>query len=328
MWAFEAYAEGLVTMVDAESDVSEKPPRQLHKTSRNNDLFDASGKPLMASDMHDATTWRTHHAFGGRCAIIKPFVEDGKGKSSPDSRAERCSPHPSGPSWAEQAWAAYQSWSIAFRLRATTSEEPHILLSVAPAYFPLLTLPTGEAREPDAETLASLPAAPTAQEQKHYNNRLLGTPLIWEEAYALSVECTPRGMFLWSDHWELFGKKIADRCLEVQEKTKEVDEASSAVVAEGTASPHRQSYSGAVRLRFNVQHSTDATAEPHPPSLAVDVQAPVSLVNPGVGTANWADNAMWQHVRDIHLPMDALALKTSFRPHVTLLEGGASAEIL
>ncbi|KPA82196.1 hypothetical protein ABB37_03318 [Leptomonas pyrrhocoris] len=325
MWGFEAYSEGLETTAGAESKISVEPPRELHKTSRNNDLFDVSGKPLTASDMQDATTWRTHHAFSGRCALVKPAEKGKSNGNSRDATAESPPPQRSRPSWAEEAWAAYQNWTIAFRLRSTTAEEPHVLLSVAPAYFPLLCSPTGEMSAPDAETLASLPAAPSSQEQEHYNHRLLDTPLIWEEAYALSVECTTRGMFLWSDHWELFGKRIADRCLEVQTKPKEIAEVAAAATAEGAASPPLQSYSSAVRLRFKSLPSTEAAAEPHPPVLTVDVQAAGSVVS---GATNWVDNAVWQHVADVPLPMDALAQRSSFRPHVTLLESGDSAEIL
>ncbi|KAL7696281.1 hypothetical protein NQL31_005723 [Lotmaria passim] len=327
MWAFEAYAEGLVTAAAVEPEAAEKPPRQLHKTSRNNDIFDVDGKPLAASKRHEATTWRTHHSFSGRCALVKPAAYDGWSGEA-NGAAPTCPPYPSGPSWAEQAWAAYQSWSVTFSLHSATADEPHILLSVAPAYFPLLSSPTGETLTPDAKTLASLPAAPSAQEQKHYNNRLLDTPLIWEEAYALSVECTPRGLFLWSDHWELYGKKILDRCLEVQKGAPRP--AGDAVVDFSVNQPLR-SYSGAVRLRFNaadVERGAEEGADSHPAVLAVDIQTPASQVSLAASTTKGAEEVQWQHVVDVPLPMDALARKAAFRPHVTLLESGDSVAII
>jgi hypothetical protein len=328
MWAFEAYAEGLVvtTADGAESSSPAAPPRYLQKTTRNNDLFDASGKPLAASEMHDATTWRTHHAFGGRCALVKASTQGGSSTGERGRQpVEAALASSSSPCWAEQAWSAYQTWCIAFRLRSVTAEEPHILLSVAPAYYPLLTSPTGETREPDAATLASLPAAPSSEEQHHYNRRLLDTPLIWEEAYALSVECTPQGMFLWSDHYELFGKKIADRCLEVHQCKIGDSAEMPAEAPHPTAELPVQSYSAAVRLRFS---TAGAAADTPLPALAVDLQKPSSFVHPASGAAKGADDALWQHIVDIPLPMDGVAMKASFRPHVTLLESGDSVEIL
>lgn len=324
MWAFEAYADGLsVTAPGAESKTTSAPPQELHKTSRNNDLFDASGKPLAPDAVHDVTTWRTHHAFGGRCALVHQTPQSVHEDSASNAAAATHAPaYPSGPSWAEQAWTAYQNWSIAFHLHSVTAEEPHILLSVAPAYFPMLSSPTGETLVPDAATQDSLPAAPSAEEQQHYNNRLLDTPLIWEEAYALSVECTPRGMFLWSNHWELFGKKISDRCLEVEKH--------SAVEAP------LQSYNAGVRLRFNstsaaalATNAEATTTVASTPVLAVDLRAPASLPQPlAVAISKEGDEALWQHVMDIPLPMDAIAHKSAFRPHVTLLESGDSVHII
>lgn len=317
MWAFEAYAEGLRTTL-AEAKASSEPPRQLHKTSRNNDLFDAAGKPLAAHELHNVTTWRTHHAFGGRCALVK--AQEGKESDAAVAVASRTGPQ----RWAEQAWAAYQDWSVSFSLRSTTAEEPHILLSVAPAYVPLLSSPTGETLEADAATLSSLPAAPTAQEQQHYDNRLLDTPLIWEEAYTLSVECTPRGMFLWSDQWELYGKKIADRCLEVQKKPEMPVDADDAAVA-GAA---LQTFAAAVRLRFHAPSSDDASSKLTPAVLAVDLQESPALTDVKSSAAKRVDDAMWRHVMDIPLPLDALARRTAFRPHVSLLESGDSVELI
>ncbi|KAG5493907.1 hypothetical protein JKF63_01739 [Porcisia hertigi] len=328
MWGFEEYAEGLSiftekydapltgTTPEGGSAAPLPPPRHLYKQNRNNDLFNAQGKLLNTTEAQGATTWRTHHAFSGRCALVN--------LSAP---ADDAVSHPLNPSsWAEQAWTAYQNWSISFHLRSTATDEPHILLSVAPAYFPNLVSSTGERHEADAATLASLPCAPSAEEEVMYNKRILETPLIWEEPYALSVDCTPHGVFLWSDHWGIFGQKISERCLELH--------ADNAGENETATMPF---YDAALRLRWNANgaenpSSTDGVCvRGVTPTLTVELKKTSDNAADGATSTARVEKMkqeVWQHLIDLPLPLDYVALKAAFRPYVTLMEGGDSVELL
>ncbi|KAG5468212.1 hypothetical protein LSCM1_02189 [Leishmania martiniquensis] len=343
MWGFDAYAEGLAALPNSDGVsladfTSERevaaPPRYLCKQNRNGDVFDAQGNLLSAAEAHSATTWRTHHAFSGRCAFVKETAAAG-GTTAPCFTA---------PTWAEQAWTAYQSWSVVFRLRSVTTDEPHILLSVAPAYFPNLVSITGETRKADAATLASLPGAPSAEEEAIYNKRILETPLIWEEPYALSVECTPHGVFLWSDHWGIFGKKVADRCMEARQEGEKrsgmaklfsPDSPLSSMEADELSAP--TVYDAALRLRWN---ATDAGAESSADGVPARTVTPTLSVELKTASDNEAGGAavttrtkgagqdLWQHLVELPLPLDNVARKAAFRPYVTLMESGDAVEVV
>nr|CCM14805.1 hypothetical protein, conserved [Leishmania guyanensis] len=343
MWGFEAYATGLsttpnrlgapLTGVAPEGDAA-APPRHLCKQNRNNDLFDAQGKLLNAVEARSATIWRTHHAFSGRCALVNPTATT-SGVAAQSFGA---------PGWAEQAWRAYQSWSVGFHVRSVTANEPHILLSIAPAYFPNLVSATGETREADAATRASLPCAPSMEEEVIYNKRVLETPLIWEEPYALSVECTTRGVFLWSDHWGIFGKKIADRCLEMRQggarrsgmaTLPSPDPSPSSAAVDEKLAP--TAYDAALRLRWSItdtgnKSSTESgSAKAVSATLSVELKAITGDVAAGAAATTRGANVreeFWQHLVDLSLPLDDVAYKAAFRPYVTLMEGGDSVELL
>ncbi|KAK7200806.1 hypothetical protein NESM_000139000 [Novymonas esmeraldas] len=348
MWAFEAFAEGLTATskpgsaadTAAAAAASLSPPRHLYKKNRNNDLFDAHGKLLDAAGAHLVTTWRTHHAFSGRCALVCPGGTGDGGSATATARSF------GGPRWAEQARAAYQDWSIAFRLRANAADEPHILLSVAPAYFPNLVSATGETLAASPETLASLPSAPCAEEEVVYDRRVLETPLIWEEPYALSVECTPHGVFLWSDHWSIFGKKIADRCLELRHRvagrsgapTSPVSDPPTPAAGEADASAF---YDAALRLRWSVPEATQQRSATTAPTLSVDLKtsdsgsntastaaAAAATAGTAAGSASSADEGSWRCLIDLSLPLDDVSSRAAFRPYVTLMEGGDAVELL
>ncbi|CBZ37619.1 hypothetical protein, conserved [Leishmania donovani] len=346
MWGFEAYAEGLSTtpnihgahltgVAPQEGEAAPlAPPRYLWKKNRNNYLFDAQGKLLGAAEAHSPTIWRTHHAFSGRCALVNPTAPVTGGAAAQSFGA---------PGWAEQAWTAYQSWSVGFRLSSTTTDEPHILLSVAPAYFPNLVSATGEIRKADAATLASLPCAPSAEEEVIYNKRMLETPLIWEEPYALSVECTTHGVFLWSDHWGIFGRKIADRCLEARQDN--VRQSGIATLPSPDPSPSSAAageelalvaYDAALRLRWNAagpgsKSSTDGgSARAVAPTLSVELKTSGDAAAGGAAPTceEKVGEELWQHLIDLPLSLDEVACKAAFRPYVTLMEGGDAVELL
>ncbi|KAG5493145.1 hypothetical protein GH5_01882 [Leishmania sp. Ghana 2012 LV757] len=343
MWGFDAYAEGLSTTPNTDgaplADTTAKegaaaPPRCLCKQNQNRDVFDVQGNLLNTSEAHSATTWRTHHAFSGRCALVNEATAAG-------GAAAHCF---TAPDWAEQAWTAYQSWSVAFRLRSITTDEPHILLSVAPAYFPSLVTVTGGTREADAATLASLPGAPSAEEEVIYNKRMLETPLIWEEPYALSVECTPNGVFLWSDHWGIFGKRVADHCMEVRRgaarqsgMAKLPSPGPPLASAAADERPAPTIYDAALRLRWSAtgtgnQSSTDGVpASAATPTLSVELKL-ASADEAGRTAATTCVEGvgedLWQHLVNLPLPLDEVARKAAFRPYVTLMEGGDAVELL
>ncbi|GET92226.1 hypothetical protein, conserved [Leishmania tarentolae] len=345
MWGFEAYAEGLYTAPNSSgaplSDVAPQkgdavplaPPRYLWKKNKNNDLLDAQGKLLTPTEAYNPTIWRTHRAFSGRCALVNPTATATNGMASQSFGA---------PGWAEQAWASYQSWSVGFRLSSKATEKPHILLSIAPAYFPNLVSATGEIRPVDAATLASLPSAPSAEEEVIYKKRMLETPLIWEEPYALSVECTANGVFLWSDHWGIFGRKIADRCLEVRQG--EVARGGIATRASPSPSPSSAAddtlawvaYDAALRLRWNVagtgnqSNSDGRSAGAGTPTLSIELRTRAGAAEGGAATVRdeKVGKELWQHLTDLPLSLDDVASKATFRPYVTLMEGGDSVELL
>lgn len=326
MWGFDAFADGLSTAAkDSDSPDTAAPPQQLHKHYRNNDLFDAGGKLLDAETAHHATTWRSHHAFSGRCALVSPIA------AADQQQQQRRAFHV--PAWAEQSWSAYQSWSAGFRLRSVAADEPHILLSIAPAYFPNLVSATGDTREADAATLASLPCPPSAEEEAIYHHRVLETPLIWEEPYALSLECTPHGLFLWSDQWGIFGKKVADRCLEVRSDPS-VSPGTGDAAVEG-ASSAQPCFAAALRLHWRAGaggSSAGTPAAPTQPTLTVELQTvEADAATTGSTTSVTTErggNAVWQQVIELPLPLDGVSAKAAFRPYVTLMEGGDSVELL
>lgn len=50
--------------------------------------------------------------------------------------------------------------------------------------------------------------------EEQYDNRTLSTPLLWEEPRSFLFDCRRSGLYLWSEEAGVFGRKVADRCLE------------------------------------------------------------------------------------------------------------------
>ncbi|ORC93548.1 uncharacterized protein TM35_000014250 [Trypanosoma theileri] len=225
-WVFERLADGLFLG-------PRHPLRHLCKLHRQGVLLDRNGTPLTADNIHTATTWRSHHAFSGRCGLRVDQQQqqqqgegEGKGKEREDegenSKQQTLQknansygggdvPQPetvleeSGEAIVSQSPDDYRTWIADFHL-LSKSDEPHVLLSVAPHFLPLQGNTTEE----------KVWHSPTKEDQEIYDKRMLETPLIWEEPMTLSVDCTSNGMYLWSEEWGFFGEKIADSCFEQQ----------------------------------------------------------------------------------------------------------------
>ncbi|KEG10756.1 hypothetical protein DQ04_03331000 [Trypanosoma grayi] len=178
-WVFDRVADGLFLQ-------GLRP--HLSKLHRQDVLLDVNGSLLTGGNAADATTWRSHHAFSGRCGL----------------RLEQAAVPPTGPPAAIVSTSAsdYRAWVADFHLQST-SEEPHLLVSVAPHYAPL---------QGNTEQGRRAWRPPTAEEQDTYDKRMLETPLIWEEPMTISIDCTASGMFLWSEELGYYGEKVAERC--------------------------------------------------------------------------------------------------------------------
>ncbi|KAH9577563.1 hypothetical protein LSM04_008303 [Trypanosoma melophagium] len=218
-WVFERIADGLFLG-------PRRPLRHLCKSHRRGIMLDRSGVPLTADNTAAATTWRSHHAFSGRCGLYldQQRESEQQRERKEEERNEKQEhvqnsvnrngggdvPQPEtvweggGETIVSQSPDDYCTWIADFHF-FSTSDEPHVLLSVAPHYAPLQGNTTEE---------ESIWRPPTQEEKEIYDKRMLETPLIWEEPMTLSVDCTANGMYLWSEEWGFFGEKIADTCFE------------------------------------------------------------------------------------------------------------------
>ncbi|RNF27021.1 uncharacterized protein Tco025E_00705 [Trypanosoma conorhini] len=197
-WSFDRVAEGLLF-----SDL-----RQLSRRHPQDAMLDVNGVPLARGRATEVHTWRSHHAFSGRCGLsVKRPTEPSDNREAARRNGGGDVPNPEKMSSSHECTFSrspddYRAWEVDFHLQST-SETPHVLLSVAPQYLPLQSSVVESGRSW---------CPPTAEEQEMYDKRILETPLIWEEPMTLSVDCTTNGIFLWSDEWRMFGEKIADRC--------------------------------------------------------------------------------------------------------------------
>lgn len=337
MWAFEKIADGLFLRHGsaAPSDASaaaSKLPRILLKKSGSNDIFDAHGKPLGSDEQQQATTWRSHHAFSGRCAIVDvaPLAEHAGPQHVEQQQHQASEETPQSLLWVQHTWQAYRLWDAQLKLQATAAEEPSFLVSVAPYYYPYNG---GKEYNSDAAFQSSEAGTsardidlltPSVEERVMYDRRLLETPLIWEEPYTLSVECSPRGVFLWSDQWSLYGKKIADHCLIKRDSGARIS----------TSAPNdnggKVEYEGAVRLQWSIENTPVDQTGSTTATLTVATAVPEM---PGgddhhCGEATSPQEGLrWMMVAELPLPLQNLSARAVFVPHVTLMESGDSAEL-
>lgn len=345
LWAFDEVAEGLLAWgaerlsAFSSSSLSSSPPPpaargekklRVFKPDSNRTLFGVDGKPLTAEEASVASTWRSHHAFSARCA---PFA-----RNSGDGAEKGCGTP-------ELTLSACRDWTVDFRVRSAEAD-PHVLLSVAPYYLP----PTTTAFGVQDSVAAALPAQPTTapllptsvEEKTHYDQRMLGTPLIWEEPYTLSLECTKAGLHVWSDHWQLFGRKIASVGLTAVGKETSSTTPPPQPTPSSPASAVPQ-YEGYVRLRWHRVGDAQTVANKesaHSGDKAV-VSVSVGTLRSGDASSQCAGaNAKeqtslsgppleWQLVHETNVDLDGDGVaRALFVPYVTLLEGGDEVSIL
>eukprot|EP00796_Vickermania_ingenoplastis_P007230 gene7230-5081_t len=215
-FSFEGIADGMASahtypvkrswIVDRRTYNEWNPSKWITRELDTSALCGPDGKPLSDADKESVSTWRTNKSFSGRCglgvrnAVVTPNLQE-----SDERVAEIRSVVPQ---WLSQAPHEYRNWSAQFYLRSS-AELPNILLTVAPYYFPYtaeLDL-AGPLRGP-VKPFDPLPSTP--EERWAFDRKMLHTPLIWEEPYALSFEVNKDGIFLWSETWELYGTKVGE----------------------------------------------------------------------------------------------------------------------
>ncbi|EKG05011.1 hypothetical protein TCSYLVIO_003923 [Trypanosoma cruzi] len=209
-WVFDRVADGFLF----------PGRRQLSRLHQRNAILDSNGMTLTGDLAAEATTWRSHHAFSGRCGLSvkrSPEPHDNRDEARRNGGGDVPHPEKMFPSYEciiSRSPNDYRAWAVDFHLQST-SEEPHVLLSVAPYYAPLQSnlVEGGRSWRP-----------PTTEEQEMYDKRMLETPLIWEEPMTLSLDCTNNGMFLWSEEWKIFGEKIADNCFSRRSQSRGGDD--------------------------------------------------------------------------------------------------------
>lgn len=75
-------------------------------------------------------------------------------------------------------------------------DDPRMMVGLCPRYV------TDASQPPDLR-----------EGQKEYTDRVLSTPLVWEEPGCYFFECTKAGVFLWSADGGRYGNKVLDNCL-------------------------------------------------------------------------------------------------------------------
>lgn len=310
----------------------------LRKVHNSNVLFDSTGsRELSKEEACALTTWRSHHAFSGRCMLSKPPEE----KHATTTAAAKSDSEAVGSARIVTDSEAYRHWEVRFLLRST-NEEPTTLLSVAPYYLPYSAAIDLLSNAPAVkEGLCKGWTSPSADNRRQYDKRIMETPLIYEEPYTFSVECTPQGMFLWSDHWKLWGDKIAPRCYEAGTFTLNPTTGSSTPGGPTRVSGH-QSY---VRLQWRVDPPTDGAsstaatlsvslgqtchdsvqgvafhASSTPPRTPISVDTDVNHTSTSVSSPS--SDFYWQNVYSTKLDIEDHASHALFVPYATLMEGG------
>jgi hypothetical protein len=89
-----------------------------------------------------------------------------------------------------------EEWDVALQLTSMGTSSPNVLVGLGPrnTQSASLLVRDGAADE-----------VPTAESQQMFEGRVLSTPLIWEEPGFVCMECSDRGVRLWSDAMGWFG---------------------------------------------------------------------------------------------------------------------------
>ncbi|CCW60579.1 unnamed protein product [Phytomonas sp. EM1] len=351
-------------------------------------LFDAGGRLLSLSAAGFATTWRTHHAFSARCGImlsqkaahassgvVPTDHSNSKQTEKVDDRIVICGdelPFRGTPSWMLRSPRFYRKWKIDLYVRSTCAD-PHILISVAPHYY---AYGNGKEMPSDGEERLHLPTEQNDDEENAmiwpcnmeakamYDKRILETPLVYEEPYAISTEFGTNGMFLWSDHWERYGEQVSDHRLQPFFSKEDSlyqaplplsfilsssDQKRGAVEKDigrngRTVENTPLGYQGLIRLQWSTVGLRSDT-QPHNTSVAtlsvfVGANPPQGAQTSEPGTPSEAANSSpkdlkfsgkdieWQHAFDTTLELDPEASNLLFVPYATLLECGDEVLLL
>lgn len=329
-WRFEVVADGLDVTPSA---------MEVAKRVGNNALFDADGAPLSAEAAEKASTWRSHHSFSGRCSLRQEASEANNIHTTTAATA-----------------VDYDDWSVGFHLRSATAD-PHMLVSVAPRYFPYAGASSfmppadnsskqetvngsdGSNGSSSGEVVgaAKVPflSAPSAEEQGIYIRRMLETPLIYEEPYAISVECNARGLFVWSDQWAIHGKRIATTCIVPSGRGGGGgdDNINTDIKTEGFVKlswwmPRHTAASEAAHQQQTPVASVAVSLGGYSSEGTLDTSANTNGSSPSSSSAS-GSVVQWQQVFETTLELeDALAGTAAFVPYVTMIEAGESVRII
>ena len=140
---------------------------------------------------------------------------------------------------------------------------------------------------------ASVVSSVEGESQSSFDQRVLGTPMLWEEPHAYFLECRRNGGFLWSESAQTFGKKVFDQCF--------ADALDDAVVDVEYVAPKLSSASFPASAGKVVFRIGDEMA-------SLDV-----LVDDASSSSAGGGGAGWSH---------------QLAPHVTLIDAGDSASIV
>jgi hypothetical protein len=129
---------------------------------------DDAGRHATASLSSSSTFVKSAHAFSGRL--------------DPETAA------------ASNTCSGGEEWDVALQLTSKGISSPNVLVGLGPRGTTASLLVDGAAEVP-----------PTAESQQMFEGRVLSTPLIWEEPGFVCMECSDRGVRLWSDAMGWFG---------------------------------------------------------------------------------------------------------------------------
>lgn len=224
-FVFEATATGLASsvthgikrlwMAETETFNEWNPPRWIAK-QEGNEYFNPEGEAVSQSAPSIASTWQTSSAFTGRCGIVRTNAVAGAILAGSDELVASNSFVV--PRWLSRRPVDYSKWSVEFYLRSNAAM-PSILLSVGPYYFPYCC--SLDLVPKNRQSIQPYEPLPSTEEGRHsHTHRVLQTPLIWEEPHTFSVEANAKGLYLWSDQWETYGKKISETGMHSAEDLK------------------------------------------------------------------------------------------------------------
>nr|CCD13041.1 unnamed protein product [Trypanosoma congolense IL3000] len=343
-WVFESAAQGL-----------HMERRRLLKPNGIHNLIDINGAPFKcAADAAEATLWRTHHAFSGRCGIGEAAGNNAEQSDSYGGLHDDIGAN--GPPTSHTA-ENYRDWTVNLHLRSY-SAEPHVLVSVAPHCLPSRGkgssfVDSVYAKDEGACRWPRDWGPQTKEEQSAYDAAVLGTPLIWEEPLVLSVECTTAGMFLWSEDYEMYGEKVADRCFEKRDESFSGMDGSSIHKA-GDACRAESLYKAFLRVRWRERQSAppgegnegccrdgeeksadlfdlDRCSELYvyqgAPGVSKGLASGGNERNDPSGSELLPHNegVTWRQVLHRLIPCGSLPVNVHFAPYVTLMDGGDEA---